>query len=176
MVRYGWGLEKKESVLKVLSRGRRLKLSILLHWRPRSSIFFILNFKRTPSRKEHKSLFSGLSEIHWLCLVKVTALHSFHQSTMLLVTHWLPTVSLLRKVNFLKLSCWEPSYAVKGDSKLLYSIIDKIPVGTGNAIESTWPDKVNFYLSRWKWFQVSVFSCDGVPLKFNIYKISRSPV
>jgi hypothetical protein len=34
--------------------------------------FFFLNFKGTPSQEEHKTIYSGLTFVRWLCLIKVT--------------------------------------------------------------------------------------------------------
>jgi hypothetical protein len=36
-----------------------------------ASQFFFLNFKGTPSQVQHKTIFSGISKLNLLCLVKV---------------------------------------------------------------------------------------------------------
>jgi hypothetical protein len=48
--------------------------------------FFFLNFKETPSQEQHKTIFSGLSELNLLYLVKVTICRYFQWSAILSVT------------------------------------------------------------------------------------------
>ncbi len=45
--------------------------------------FFFLNFKGTPSQKQCKTIVSGLSELNWHCLVKVTLRRYFQWSAIL---------------------------------------------------------------------------------------------
>jgi hypothetical protein len=76
-----------KGIVQRILRGvaRRLKQSELLNWRPASFSFWI--FLGTPSGEEHKTVFSSLSKINWLYLVKVMLRCSLQQSTILSVIH-----------------------------------------------------------------------------------------
>ncbi len=49
--------------------------------------FFFLNLEGTPSQENHKTIFSGLSERNWLCLVKVKLWRYFQQFAILCDTY-----------------------------------------------------------------------------------------
>ncbi len=132
-------------------------------------LFFFLNFKGAPSQEEHNTILSSLSELNWLCLVKVPLWCYFQQSAILSVTLTLTFRSLPVLESKFSKSWWLKAIVlVKSNGGLLYSGIDEIPVSHIPEREkfrkSIWSDKAISSICKQLKMVVCPY-CDGVPLK-----------
>jgi hypothetical protein len=132
--------------------------------------FFYLIVKGTPSQEQHKPIFSCLSKLNWLCLVKVTLRRYFQWSAILpvILTFTFRNLSI-PKSQFSKHHGERPSYVTKAiaDCRMLELIkFQKLILRRmKNAGESIWLVKAILQIFK-PLKMILCFSCDFVPLKF----------